>query len=870
MEAIAVLGLVANIVQLVDAAGKAFTICREIYISGETIEDKRMAFTSKQLLDACNDLNKSFNPNNSPATPTRSGNNLNLLATKCSQTAQDLQAELDSLRTSPGSGVRSTLQKAWLKKIKSKKIDKIKLALDELEKTLNSVVLIDVRQALDALNTKQEGQSKILEQQLTRVSSNLQSCQSNLATSLRSDIDKHNQASEAQHMLTRENVNTHTTRAMQDLSLSQKAQLDEQKQQQHLQQQHDQILNSLRFNEINTRMNDIAESHAETFHWIFKEDATGPWDSFSEWLKADSHVYWINGKAGSGKSTLMRFLVGDPRTREILAQWSLDQPPLIMEFYFWLSGTEMQRSLKGLLCSILHQLFHENDSLVKKLLHNNPSLLSKRNPGDWSKKELRSILMRSVDLLHRPLCVFLDGLDEYKQDDDIDQLLNLIDDISASRTTKFCVSSRPEHYLAKRMSAYKQLRLQDLTANDMDIYIRTALEGTRNRCRPGSVEDEHLEYVVGNIAEKADGVFLWVHYALSSLVTGMRKEDTFKDLLRRIEQLPSGMHQLYLQMWNRLNEDKQQYQVDAATYFSYAAVMYESGPSSLFELLVALDPQLQKTIVDDLTPQDPLTLSQDCEVLKTRVLTRTAGLLDFSVQELDFKTGELNNSVVDFPANEEEDSILSQSTESSGSTERVEATADLICSSSSGIHKSWRDPTIDSGITSVAGIQSQNGDSPGGGSSHGHSTLMPYYMSNLKYLHRSARDFLLDTEDGQKLCGSPQDPPATSLPDIISGPPIRVLLLRQGYNDPVCPSEEDSLYLGEALDAILFQDDILAASKQALADDFDARVNEVSERSPNKDPQEWVQQYTAMLKEEGRLADASGMSPEALGEDWFV
>ena len=50
------LGLVANIVQLVDAAGKAFTICREIYISGETIEDKRMAFTSKQLLDACNDL----------------------------------------------------------------------------------------------------------------------------------------------------------------------------------------------------------------------------------------------------------------------------------------------------------------------------------------------------------------------------------------------------------------------------------------------------------------------------------------------------------------------------------------------------------------------------------------------------------------------------------------------------------------------------------------------------------------------------------------------------------------------------------------------------------------------------------------------
>lgn len=56
MEPIAVLGLVANIVQLVDAAGKAFTICSEIYTLGETIEDSRMTFTSKQLLDACNDL----------------------------------------------------------------------------------------------------------------------------------------------------------------------------------------------------------------------------------------------------------------------------------------------------------------------------------------------------------------------------------------------------------------------------------------------------------------------------------------------------------------------------------------------------------------------------------------------------------------------------------------------------------------------------------------------------------------------------------------------------------------------------------------------------------------------------------------------
>lgn len=56
MEPIAVLSFVANIVQLVDAAGNAFTICREIYVLGETIDDSRTTFISRQLLNANSDL----------------------------------------------------------------------------------------------------------------------------------------------------------------------------------------------------------------------------------------------------------------------------------------------------------------------------------------------------------------------------------------------------------------------------------------------------------------------------------------------------------------------------------------------------------------------------------------------------------------------------------------------------------------------------------------------------------------------------------------------------------------------------------------------------------------------------------------------
>ncbi|KAL8759607.1 MAG: hypothetical protein Q9199_000651 [Rusavskia elegans] len=270
------------------------------------------------------------------------------------------------------------------------------------------------------------------------------------------------------------------------------------------------------------------------------------------------------------------------------------------------------------------------------------------------------------------------------------------------------------------MLGLAKLRLQDLTANDMDIYIRTTLEYTRIQCLPTSVEDEHLESVVREIAQKADGVFLWVHCALGSLVTGMRKEDTFEDLLRRIELLPSGMHQLFLQMWSRLNEDKQLHQAEAATYFSYAAEISEERlPLSSFELLVALDPQSQETIVDDLTPQGSVRLSHDCEVLKTRVLTRTAGLLDFSVDE-------------------KEDSVSSEWTESSEFTEGVEEKAFLVSSSSKESYQSWHDPAVDGDVTSIVQTEAGEGDYQRASRSHVDSTLTSYFKSRLKYLHRTA------------------------------------------------------------------------------------------------------------------------------------
>jgi ABC-type bacteriocin/lantibiotic exporter with double-glycine peptidase domain len=96
----------------------------------------------------------------------------------------------------------------------------------------------------------------------------------------------------------------------------------------------EQLLKSLYFETMNKRKNQTSKSHTETFNGIFNENVSHdmPWDSFSHWLRSnDDNIYWMSGKAGSGKSTLMRFLVAEYRTLEVLKLWTGD--PLIVSTF---------------------------------------------------------------------------------------------------------------------------------------------------------------------------------------------------------------------------------------------------------------------------------------------------------------------------------------------------------------------------------------------------------------------------------------------------------------------------------------------------------------------------------------------------------
>ena len=162
------------------------------------------------------------------------------------------------------------------------------------------------------------------------------------------------------------------------------------------------ILEQLSYPHMTNRYEEIQEAHSKTFEWIFRraEQSDLPWNDFSKWLRQDANIYWINGKAGSGKSTLMKYIYDSRHTAEYLREWgckrlSITSQCCIASFFFWNSGTDMQKSQQGLLRSLLFQVLGHNPNLIPLVLpaqwaehYHKPSILEHQiKPKIWSLRE---------------------------------------------------------------------------------------------------------------------------------------------------------------------------------------------------------------------------------------------------------------------------------------------------------------------------------------------------------------------------------------------------------------------------------------------------------------------------------------------------
>ena len=408
---------------------------------------------------------------------------------------------------------------------------------------------------------------------------------------------------------------------------------------------------SLHYREREYRESSISSPYDKTFQWMFSSDTARKNADFPLWLASSSSLFWITGKAGSGKSTLMKYVSdfqskgeGVTLCRKHLSRWAGSSELATASFYFWASGAEIQASQKAMYQSLLFQLLRESPDIITRIvpvLWESACLFGTRFPDDWTEEGLRDLLFGAVKELSKKsakVCLFIDGLDEFGGDPQA--LIAVVKSISQLSNVKLCVSSRPWLEFESAFGRAPSLRVQDLTYPDIKHFVESHFERSEGFTRLIEREPDYGARLVDHIIAKSSGVFLWVRIVVQSLIAGLTNDDPIRDLENRLNSLPPDLEQLYAKILRDLDPF---YLVHACQYFQ----LMLANDSSAEALLLSFADEENKGFAVKL-PFRPLSdreRSRRVETIRRRLNSRCKGLLEVDPTE---RVNFLHRTVRDF------------------------------------------------------------------------------------------------------------------------------------------------------------------------------------------------------------------------------
>ena len=393
------------------------------------------------------------------------------------------------------------------------------------------------------------------------------------------------------------------------------------------------ILDSLQFTSMTLRRSKIAEAHKNTFSWIFDSASSShaP-SSFQSWLTDGTGVYWVAGKAGSGKSTLMKYLYHHRETRRLLLPWAGRTKLVIAGFFFWNAGAGKQHSQEGLFQSLLFEVLRQCPGLIQPVCLSRWTRQKAALNEPWTRQELvetfERLIRHSVD--DTKFCIFIDGLDEYSGDHQ--ELVNLLKSVFGSSIIKLCISSRPWNVFQENFGGDKftHLLLEDLTRNDIKLFIREKLEDNVS-FQNLEQKDPRCRDLVEEIVNKAQGVFLWVMLVVRSLLKGLTNADRIADLQRRLREFPQELEPYFKHMLDQIEDI---YQEESAQLF-YVALSADEPHTLATYMFIIDDEHYQDAMIRNDAPIHFLSVDEievRFEVTKKRLNARCLDLLE--IQEV--------------------------------------------------------------------------------------------------------------------------------------------------------------------------------------------------------------------------------------------
>ncbi|TQS33690.1 hypothetical protein Golomagni_05954, partial [Golovinomyces magnicellulatus] len=213
-----------------------------------------------------------------------------------------------------------------------------------------------------------------------------------------------------------------------------------------------------------------------------------------DWVfdKTAKPIFWLNGMAGTGKSTISR----------TLARTFSDKGLLGASFFFKRNERD-QDSLAKFFPTLAADMTVRQpftSSTIKKSLDADSSLTTKSIHDQYSKLFLEPMSKMSAE---KPIVFVVDALDECERDADVKLIIKLFSQLPTESTgvIRIFLTSRPE--LPPRLGfkaiegSYQDMILheipEDVVAHDISIFIRHELNKIRDEFNTSVSDDRQLE-----------------------------------------------------------------------------------------------------------------------------------------------------------------------------------------------------------------------------------------------------------------------------------------------------------------------------------------------------------------------------------------
>ena len=222
---------------------------------------------------------------------------------------------------------------------------------------------------------------------------------------------------------------------------------------------------------------------------------------------------------------------------------------VIAAYFFNARGNTLEKTLLGILRSLLYQLLNHYPLLYERFI---PKFKDKQEKHgrdwEWQVGELKSFLLSEMKFQSKPLLLLIDALDECNEPE-VREVVSFLESLSmnatgAKTTLNICLSSR--HYPNISMKKMLELVVEEQREHKQDIVIYAQ---HKLRVRDRKIEEELLQ--------KANGIFMWVVLVVEMLNQAF-DHGKVRAMQKRLREVPSDLDEVFWTLLDKDNPDKQE------------------------------------------------------------------------------------------------------------------------------------------------------------------------------------------------------------------------------------------------------------------------------------------------------------------------